>query len=651
MSSPSSAAATTATSGSGPLNGQEAACEPRPPHLGAEIEHVNSTADDNSSHALAEDWGGAFLGAKTQRATITVVLLFAAVLLLIGPGRYCWLDHGRAELADMYRHQSHGSLPGEEGDCHTCLVTPGSHHNRPALQVGRNYLSETVSGGFHGLFMTVAIVLGAIGADIPGQGIFAMGSASLAAYGFSVGFGTFLVESAKEEFAMRQLQEERDEVRSMPEAEIAEMTCHYRKRGLSEEDAQQVAKLLSKYEDFWVQHMMSEELGIQLPRGEAAAVSAGIATGASALFFGALPLLGLASTVGLSHWRGPQWYRPQFSTYISLAVSATAVSLLGVFISHAAGSRTPFVNGMLMLINGCGASLLAFSLSQACTWLCQRSNIFLARTPSGSLTSPSQLSMQPGGGDAHPWSAAPTSTAQMTATCRPKALAWPSFRDMFLRALCALWVAASTVIVGMQLLERMAYESLRVFLYGWLTCITTGLGAVPFMFVSADALGERPLAVANAVAGGMMLAASASMLTEAHEHCGPKDWQILVGLFVGVVFIRASERLHPGEGEGEDSDVVALHCAFVERRHFRKAMLIFIVMFFHSAAEGIAVGVAFSRQLKSQFGLYVSLLLAVHNVPEGLAVALVLVPRGVSAPLAALIAILTSVPQPLLAVA
>merc|ERR1712130_413915 len=52
----------------------------------------------------------------------------------------------------------------------------------------------------------------------------------------------------------------------------------------------------------------------------------------------------------------------------------------------------------------------------------------------------------------------------------------------------------------------------------------------------------------------------------------------------------------------------------------RKAMLIFTVMFFHSAAEGMAV-------------------------------ALVLVPRGVSPALASVIAMLTSVPQPLLALA
>ncbi|CAE7685812.1 unnamed protein product, partial [Symbiodinium pilosum] len=195
----------------------------------------------------------------------------------------------------------------------------------------------------------------------------------------------------------------------------------------------------------------------------------------------------------------------------------------------------------------------------------------------------------------------------------------------------------------------MHWEVLRVFAYGLLTCLTTGLGAAPFLIVRPAQIGSG-LAVANAVAAGMMLAASAGMLFEAHEHCGYLDWQIFAGLLAGGLFIRASEGLH-GDEEEEESEIAALHDALIERKQWRKAMLIFTVMFCHSAAEGIAVGVAFSRRLNQEFGVYISLLLAVHNVPEGLAVALVLVPRGVSATLTALIAILTSVPQPPLALA
>lgn len=212
---------------------------------------------------------------------------------------------------------------------------------------------------------------------------------------------------------------------------------------------------------------------------------------------------------------------------------------------------------------------------------------------------------------------------------------------------------ACVAMLCVRLMDYMSGESLRVFLYGWLTCVTTGLGALPFMFVGAEAFGERSLALANSVASGMMLAASAGMLLEAHEHCGKMDWQILVGSVIGMVFIKASEVLHGSSGseEAEEDGIVTLHCALMEKRYFRKALLIFVVMFCHSAAEGVAVGVAFSQYLGPQFGVFIAFLLAVHNVPEGLAVALVLVPRGVSPAWATAVAILTSVPQPFLAVA
>merc|ERR1719491_740771 len=126
---------------------------------------------------------------------------------------------------------------------------------------------------------------------------------------------------------------EYDEVRTVPEHEIAEMVCHYKKLGFSEEDARKVAGVFSKHEDFWVKHMMSEELGVQPPRGRGVAVQAGLAAFTSFVAFGMVPVLGVSVPLALAQV-GPQWYRPQFSTLVALGISALALLFMGVALSR-----------------------------------------------------------------------------------------------------------------------------------------------------------------------------------------------------------------------------------------------------------------------------------------------------------------------------
>jgi zinc transporter, ZIP family len=178
--------------------------------------------------------------------------------------------------------------------------------------------------------------------------------------------------------------------------------------------------------------------------------------------------------------------------------------------------------------------------------------------------------------------------------------------------------------------------AISVFLFALLTAVTTGLGAVPFAFAKHPT--RRWLGASNAIAAGLMLAASFGLIYEGVNHGLVRT---LAGALLGLGFIVLARRLlrqdeHPAV------------FASMSGLDARKALLIVGVMTVHSFTEGVGIGVSFGGG--QALGLFISLALAVHNIPEGLAISLVLVPRGVGWIRAALWSIFSSLPQPLMAV-
>lgn len=183
----------------------------------------------------------------------------------------------------------------------------------------------------------------------------------------------------------------------------------------------------------------------------------------------------------------------------------------------------------------------------------------------------------------------------------------------------------------------MALETslLTVFIAALITAITTGLGALPLAF--ARRVPVHWLGIGAAVASGLMLAASHSLIDEASAIA---PWRGLTGLVTGLVLILLANawiehRGAPDVGELQGADA-------------RKALLIIGVMTAHSFAEGVGVGVAYGGG--EALGVYITAAIAIHNVPEGLAIALVMVPRGTPVWKASGWAVFSSLPQPLMAV-
>jgi zinc transporter ZupT len=174
-----------------------------------------------------------------------------------------------------------------------------------------------------------------------------------------------------------------------------------------------------------------------------------------------------------------------------------------------------------------------------------------------------------------------------------------------------------------------------VFLAAMITAIVTGLGAAPFLFVRQI----RPwwLSIANGAAAGLMLGASHNLISEGTK-LDPA--RVLLGILAGLFAIVVANRLIRRRQTVEIADLRGVNG--------RKALLLLGVMTAHSFAEGLGVGVSFGGG--NELGVFITTAIAIHNIPEGLAICLVLIPRGTSVTKASLWSIFTSLPQPLMAV-
>lgn len=173
-----------------------------------------------------------------------------------------------------------------------------------------------------------------------------------------------------------------------------------------------------------------------------------------------------------------------------------------------------------------------------------------------------------------------------------------------------------------------------VFLAALATALATGLGAIPFAFLKS--VSERTTAYADALAAGLMLGASFGLLAAGTEYGSP---QTLAGAILGVLFILGTEKWLASRDVGIED---------VEDASARRMILIVLVMTVHSMAEGIAVGAGFGGG--ATLATVMTVAIAVHNVPEGVAITAVLRGQGVGLWRCAGWSIFSSLPQPLFAV-
>lgn len=208
-----------------------------------------------------------------------------------------------------------------------------------------NWLRAGVLGANDGIVSVASLVVGVAGATTDNAALLIAGLAGLVGGAISMALGEYVSVSSQRDSERALIAKEREELRTMPEEELAELTELYRQRGLSEETAQQVAEELTAH-DALAAHL-EVELGIDqedLVNPWHAALSSAISFTVGAL----LPLLAILLPP-------PAWRVPVTFVAVLVALAATG------WISAKVGGAAPLRASIRLVLGG--------ALALVATWL------------------------------------------------------------------------------------------------------------------------------------------------------------------------------------------------------------------------------------------------------------------------------------------
>ncbi|CDI79778.1 integral membrane protein, putative [Eimeria acervulina] len=209
-----------------------------------------------------------------------------------------------------------------------------SGHTEAHKKTSSDYLKAIVFGGLDGIVTIFAIVAGCVGANLHPSKVVIIGIGNLLADAISMGFGEFVSSAAEEDFVKSEREREEWEIENCPNEEKQEMVEIYRDRyGFTDEDADCLVNITFKYREFFVQHMMVEELGLMVTEGPS-------------------PLRRGISTDG------------HFAFAMACVISGVALFILG-FLKGRFVNQSPLKSGLLMIINGTCAGTVAYAVGAA----------------------------------------------------------------------------------------------------------------------------------------------------------------------------------------------------------------------------------------------------------------------------------------------
>ncbi len=216
---------------------------------------------------------------------------------------------------------------------------------------GGNALRAGVLGANDGLVSVFNLVMGVAGAGVKNSEILLTGLAGLLAGALSMALGEWLSVQSSRELAQHQIDIEKSELESSPEAEEEELALIYQAKGVDEASAAEIAKQIMESRGGALDTLIREELGIN---PEDLGGSAWEAAYTSFLLFsvGAIlpvfPFIFFNGTTGIA---------------VSAGVSAAGLFVIGAAITLMTG-RHPVKNGLRQVLFGLATAAVTFGIGR-----------------------------------------------------------------------------------------------------------------------------------------------------------------------------------------------------------------------------------------------------------------------------------------------
>jgi vacuolar iron transporter family protein len=229
---------------------------------------------------------------------------------------------------------------------------PGGHVNAAVGSIERRHrglsgggnLRAAVFGINDGLVSNASLIFGVAGASSDAAVVLLTGVAGLTAGAFAMATGEFVSVRSQRELFEYQIGLERDELEEYPDAEAQELALIYRAKGLSEVEADRVARQLISDPEHALDTLAREELGLNpdelgSPWGAAVSSLLSFAVGA------AIPLLPFVFGAGSR------------ALPITALLTALALFAVGATLSLFTGRGALFSGARMMLLGGLAAAV------------------------------------------------------------------------------------------------------------------------------------------------------------------------------------------------------------------------------------------------------------------------------------------------------